>query len=377
MTHSFRMKFHKWLILTASWVAIGILMAAYLHLYIGGEFIIASENYDFISSVVSGMAGGLLGGLLGGSVMIFVLEEKYKNRPFAFKALMNALFVMFVILVVNVIISFLYYLILMEENVHVGLFQVIGERLWSRDHFISQITWLTIVSVTTFAFSIVDSFGPHVFIDMLFGKYHRPFTEQRIFMFLDLKSSTTIAEKLGHEKYFGFLQEFYSDITNPVMDAQGNVYQYVGDEVVLSWDMYRGIKNQNCLNCFFMIQKEIEGLKPKYMEKYGVVPEFKAGLHYGKVTTGEVGIMKKEIIHTGDVLNTTARIENQCNWLNAELLVSKKLTELLGGKDKFQLVSMGKINLRGKSEMIELVGVSEGLKVERKLDTAAAGALQV
>ena len=377
MTHSFKMKFHKWLILTASWMVIGALMAAYLHLYIGGEFIRATGNYDFLSSLVTGIIGGLLGGLLGGSVMIFVLAEKYKNRPFAFKIIVNVLFVMMVILVVNIIISVLFYLVLMDDSYNVGLFEIIYERIWSRDHLVSQVTWLSIVSVTTFAFSIVDSFGPHVFVDMLFGKYHRPFAEQRIFMFLDLKSSTAIAEKLGHKKYFGFLQEFYSDITNPVMDAQGRIYQYVGDEVVLSWDMHSGITNQNCLSCFFMIRREIVKRKQKYLDKYGVVPKFKAGLHYGRVTTGEVGIMKKEIIHTGDVLNTAARIEKQCNWLNAELLVSKELIDLLGEQEKFHFVSMGKINLRGKSEMIELVGVSERLKVERKLDAATAGALQV
>ena len=377
MTHSFRLKFHKWLILTVSWVVIGALMATYLHLYIGGEFIVATKNYDFLSSLLTGMAGGLLGGLLGGSVMIFILDEKYKNQPFAFKILMNVLFVMLVILVVNIIISVLFYLVLMDDSFNVGLFEIIYERIWSRDHLVSQVTWLTIVSITTFAFGIVDSFGPHVFVDMLFGKYHRPFAEQRIFMFLDLKSSTAIAEHLGHNKYFGFLQEFYSDITNPVMDAQGRIYQYVGDEVVLSWDMHSGITNQHCLNCFFMIRKEIDGHKQKYIDKYGVVPKFKAGLHYGRVTTGEVGIMKKDIIHTGDVLNTAARIEKQCNWLNVELLVSRELIDLLGDGGKFQYVSMGKINLRGKSEMIELVGVSKGLKVERKLDAATAGALQV
>ena len=44
-------------------------------------------------------------------------------------------------------------------------------------------------------------FGPgHMFMIFL-GKYNHPVTENRIFMFLDLKDSTTIAEQLGHIIY--------------------------------------------------------------------------------------------------------------------------------------------------------------------------------
>lgn len=355
----------------------GALLALYLDLYVGGEYFAATKNYNSLNAIISGMVGGLLGGLLGGSVMIFVLEEKFKSRPFAIKVLVNALYVILIILVVNICLSLLYTLFVLDAVSYSKIITVVQERLFSRDHFISQITWLIIVSVTTFGFNIADSFGPRVFLDILLGKYHRPFTEQRIFMFLDIKSSTSIAENLGHQRYFSFLQEFYADITNPVLDSQGRIYQYVGDEVVLSWDMQSGIRNQNCLKCFFRIEDEIAVLKQKYLEKFNVVPQFKAGVHYGKVTTGEVGIIKKEIIHTGDVLNTTARIESQCNWLNANLLASKHLVDLIGDTGEFRFTSMGKIDLRGKLEMVELVDVEQRLKIKRKLDAPATGAVEV
>lgn len=377
MSNSFLLKFQKWLILTASWVIIGGLLAIYLDLYVGGEFMVPTESYSTMSSIINGIAGGLLGGLLGGSIMIFVLEEKFKNRPFAVKVLINAIFVMLIILIVNIILSVFYALFVFFPAGFEDIMMVVRERLFSRDHIISQLTWFTIVSVTTFGFNIADSFGPRVFLDILLGKYHRPFTEQRIFMFLDIKSSTSIAEKLGHQTYFSFLQEFFADITNPVLDSAGRIYQYVGDEVVLSWDMQSGIKNRNCLNCFFRIEDEISQVRQKYLEKYGIVPQFKAGVHYGKVTTGEVGMIKKEIIHTGDVLNTTSRIETQCNWLNAKLLASKQLIDLIGEAEEFRFTSMGKIDLRGKMEMVELVEVEQRLKIKRELDAPAAGAVEV
>ena len=39
-----------------------------------------------------------------------------------------------------------------------------------------------------------DKYGPGVFRDFLLGRYFQPKREERIFMFLDIKSSTTIAE---------------------------------------------------------------------------------------------------------------------------------------------------------------------------------------
>jgi hypothetical protein len=39
-------------------------------------------------------------------------------------------------------------------------------------------------------------------ISYLTGFYHKPRQEMRIFMFLDMRSSTAIAERLGHNNYF-------------------------------------------------------------------------------------------------------------------------------------------------------------------------------
>jgi len=44
------------------------------------------------------------------------------------------------------------------------------------------------------------------------GKYYKPKSENRIFMFVDLNSSTTLAEKLGNERYHELLKDFFADI---------------------------------------------------------------------------------------------------------------------------------------------------------------------
>jgi adenylate cyclase len=167
-------------------------------------------------------------------------------------------------------------------------------------------------------------------------------------MFLDLRSSTAIAEKLGHIKYHNLLNDFIDDINDSIIFSKGEIYQYIGDEVTVSWTMKNGIENENCLQCFFNIAAEIKNKSSRYLERYGIIPDFKTGLHCGEVTIGEVGVIKKEIVFTGDVLNTTARIQELCNTYGVRLLVSKKLIDLLQIENRYLIKAIGEITLRGK-----------------------------
>ena len=157
--------------------------------------------------------------------------------------------------------------------------------------------------------------------------------------------------------YNELLSDFYADLTEPVLRSGGEIYQYVGDEVVVSWSVKRGISNANCIKCFFDINKIIERETSNYIEKYGLVPEFKAGLHYGNVTMGEIGIIKRDISFSGDVLNTTSRIQSTCNQYNEKLLVSDELLEML--EHSYKTKSLGELDLRGKSVKIKVSAVRE------------------
>jgi adenylate cyclase len=84
------------------------------------------------------------------------------------------------------------------------------------------------------------------------------------------------------------------------------------------------------------------------------LPEFKAGFHLGKVTTGEIGDIKKDIIFTGDVLNTTARIQGLCNTYKVDLIISVDLIKRLDQHSQYQIKTLGENELRGRDQKIEL-----------------------
>ena len=95
-----------------------------------------------------------------------------------------------------------------------------------------------------------------------------------------------------------------------------------------------------------------------YLEKYGVVPEFKAGMHLGLVTAVEVGSIKREIAYHGDTINTASRIQGKCNELDQTFLISETVKEAIENLNRnYQYQSMGEITLRGKDHSVELYGV--------------------
>jgi adenylate cyclase len=211
--------------------------------------------------------------------------------------------------------------------------------------------------VANFFLQINDLLGKGVLLSYLSGRYHKPVIEERFFMFLDLESSTTIAETIGLVKYHRFMNAYFFDISEPVVESKGEIYQYVGDEVVISWKKSSGIKNSNCIKCYYKIKEKIESLQDKYIKEFGLLPGFKAGIHFGKVVIGEIGDSKKDIVFHGDVMNTASRIQGQAKVLNRQLLISEQALHLLKLNGQYTAEKIGKFKLKGKEQETEIFSV--------------------
>lgn len=196
--------------------------------------------------------------------------------------------------------------------------------------------------------------GRGVLGKILTGRYHHPKEEERIFMFLDIASSTSIAERIGHMRFLSLLDDFFFDIAEAALHAHAEIYKYVGDEAILVWKMKEGIKDANCINCFFLMKENIKKNKNKYIRKYGLVPKFKAGLHGGMAVVGEMGLIKREIAYIGDVVNTAARIEGECNSYGETLLISGDIFSKIKLPESINKKDIGRVKLRGKEQEIEL-----------------------
>ena len=223
-------------------------------------------------------------------------------------------------------------------------------------HFI--ISWMVYFLLTVllmnFIVQINRKLGPGNLKNLVLGKYHRPKDEHRIFLFLDLKGSTTIAENLGHNTYSKLLRTCYHDLTDIVMRYNADIYQYVGDEVVLSWKIKDKDQTLRSVGMYFAYKTRLENRKDYYMKRYNTVPEFKGGMDMGIVTVAEIGDIKREIAYHGDVLNTAARIQEQCKVLDKDLLVSEHVEEKLIRLNEFRKEFVGDFNLRGKEKPLKI-----------------------
>jgi len=215
--------------------------------------------------------------------------------------------------------------------------------------------------------------GPGNLWRKLTGKYHSPKEEERIFMFLDLRNSTTLAEKLGNVRFSRLCQDFFWDLTNPVIDTKGEISHYIGDEAVLSWLPKNGLPSARCLDCFFRMREQIESRAEHYRSEYGIIPEFKAGAHIGPVVAAEVGEIKSEIVFHGDVLNTTARITGLCSEMRSDLLISGDLLHRLTLPEALSAQSLGMKLLKGKEQEVEVVAVASGPAASSGLNAGLGG----
>src|SRR5262245_55287292 len=224
--------------------------------------------------------------------------------------------------------------------------------------FLLALAILTLMSfLINFLRQLNRMLGPGTLVNLLLGRYHRPVAEDRIFMFLDLNDSTAIAAELGPLRFNDFKNDFFHDIAEPVLETRGQIYQYVGDEAVVTWPNERGLREGNCLRCVFLIGEQIRAQKDRYLARYGRVPEFKAGLHGGPVVTAEIGDIKKDIVHSGDTVNTAARVEARCRPLERRVLVSEALLTRCQVPPELVIEDMGEQELRGRAEAVRLYSI--------------------
>jgi len=227
-------------------------------------------------------------------------------------------------------------------------------------HFAFQSSWLLsyvssrllLYIITLFALEINEKYSPGVFTDIFVGKYLAPKEENRIIFFIDLKDSTPIAEKLGHKEYFKFIRDVIFCISAGITEHDGRIYQYVGDEIVVWWPASK-INARKCFKSLIESRKVVNKNSEVFKRLYDIVPEYKAGIHVGNVTVGQIGIGKKELVMSGDTINTAARIRTACTELNQKFLVSKEMIELLEMED-FQSENLGPVEMKGKNQSLEL-----------------------
>lgn len=180
--------------------------------------------------------------------------------------------------------------------------------------------------------------------------------EDRIFLFLDMRSSTKHAELLGPSLYSDLIRDCFQDMGDAATQNKAELYQYVGDEVVFTWKT-SGENFNHAINLYFQFNKTLKSRASDYKKKYNLVPHFKGGIHQGKVIRVLVSVNRNATAYHGDVVNTAARIQSKCNDLGCSLLASAAIVENIS--DRYTVLAKGSYQLRGKDNEVSLFSIEE------------------
>jgi len=352
------------IIQTNFWIVANILLVAIINLQFkifGEAFAIpVAESFGpvLLIAVILGILYGVSLGLAG-----YYLDRSFFRKQSLGKVIvLKALASLAVLTLLLAFIRFFLFDLFISPSLYIQGIRL-NENSWRYIYYVLSIYYFFMTIVISFINQVNKKYGPGVVVPLLLGKYRNPKEEERIFLFMDLKSSTTSAEKLGHLKYSSFIRDCFFDINEVLLPFRAQVYQYVGDEIVVTWPESEGLKNHFCINFYFACKKQFLNRADYYMRTYGLLPDFKAGLHTGKVTAVEIGEVKRDIAYHGDTLNTAARLQSVCNEYNKNFLASEYLIHKIGPGPGIKTEALGMILLKGKTEKVGVVSIEMLIKM--------------
>lgn len=279
-------------------------------------------HHNVILTTVVGISMGLTHGILE----IYIFNTKWRHMAFGRMIALRILIYTASLVIVTSILLLIYQISV--KNI------TFLEAAQSLEHLIFDSNYLMValfglfISIAFFYINLIlRKLGEGEILNILTGKYHKPKSEYRIFMFLDLQDSTSIAETLGHIKFSQLLQSLFSEIARFVIQFDAFVYQHVGDEIVLTWG--KNTSYDQVLLLYYRFEEYLIKNRPRYENQFGITPKFRAAVSEGIITVAQIGYTKQEMAYHGDVPIIAARIQKLCKKYQEDILLSEHCLQKL------------------------------------------------
>jgi adenylate cyclase len=186
-------------------------------------------------------------------------------------------------------------------------------------------------------------------------------------LFADIRGSTGIGERLSPTEFRTFLNRFYRLSSRAILDNDGMVDKFVGDEVIGLF--FVGVSGSGHTQAAIAGARTLlQTVSRPDATRTGPIP-VGAAVHRGQAFVGSTGTNDavNDFTALGDVVNTTARLASEA--AAGEILVSIDAAAA-GGLDVTSLEHRT-LPIRGRSEAIEVVVLSESLSMTPARETPA------
>ena len=145
-------------------------------------------------------------------------------------------------------------------------------------------------------------------------------------LFTDIRSFTTISEKMDPQSLVGLLNEYFTDMVGIVMGEGGVVDKYIGDAImaVFGAPVPKPEDPVNAVRAAVRMRQALEKLNVRLVERGIPVLRTGIGIHTGQVVAGNIGSEKRmEYTVIGDSVNLASRLESSTKELGVNVLISE------------------------------------------------------
>jgi class 3 adenylate cyclase len=170
-------------------------------------------------------------------------------------------------------------------------------------------------------------------------------------LFSDIRSFTSISEKLGAQATFNYLND-YLQVAGPIVREHGGfIDKYIGDAIMALFP--RGA--DDALAAAIALQRAVDRFNERAHPSGAPPIEVGVGLHAGTLMLGTIGEERRlETTVIADAVNVASRVEGLTKVFGARILLTGAMRDALARPQAFGLRFLGSVAAKGKREGVAL-----------------------
>jgi adenylate cyclase len=196
-------------------------------------------------------------------------------------------------------------------------------------------------------------------------------------LFADLSQFTAISEGMAPEDLIGILNEYFTPMTQIIMNHQGTLDKYIGDAIMALWGAPVSMADHARKACAAAVhmQQELRVLQKGWQERSLPALWARVGLHSGPVVAGNVGSKERfNFTVLGDTVNLASRLEGINKFYGTEIILSESTYRQVA--DEFLVRELDTVRVKGRVQPViiyELVGLKQENVIPAWLSLFASG----
>lgn len=186
-------------------------------------------------------------------------------------------------------------------------------------------------------------------------------TKNATIFFSDIRSFTSMSEKLSPEDVVKFLNDYMTRMVECVNKTGGTVDKFIGDAIMAVWGAPISGKTPqedalNAIRAALYMRASLAEYNAIRISKGENPIRIGCGINSGSVVAGQIGSKQRmEYTCIGDTVNLASRTESLNKPFATDILITGNTYELV--KDFVQVEKMLPVSVKGKEKLIDMYAV--------------------